>query len=74
MKHSIGREEESEEDSTEGRSSPLMSLRPLWSSRDTSDSIPLLSPNAANSPPRETETVEIDPDYVDFVNGFINPP
>jgi len=50
-------------------------LRPLWStSRDAPELTPLLSPNAANSnsSSRDEEQAQIDPDYVDFVNGFIN--
>eukprot|EP01083_Nonionella_stella_P081208 223575_1 len=68
-------EASSGETPTVASSNSLVSLRPIWSSsRDVSDSTPLLSPAAQNSPPRGNETVDIDPDYVDFVNGFINNP
>ena len=55
--------------------SSTRSLRPLWSmgrDRDLSDTTPLLSPNMATSPGRgDDDNTRIDPDYADFVNGFI---
>ena len=68
--------EDGEENTNE--SNPEVSLRPSWAlgrSRDVvSDTTPLLSPNAVNSPPRRNQESTTDPDYVDFVNGFIGNP
>lgn len=59
----------------DAHSTSRSSLRPLWSmgrDRDLSDTTPLLSPNAATSPRRgDGDTIRVDPDYADFVNGFI---
>jgi len=53
----------------------LLSLRPLWSTnRHASDATPLLSSsNTMNSPEtgNNEESTDIDPDYVDFINGFM---